>query len=248
MKKYIFGNWKQNGDAGLVKQMIAALQELPPNNERCVVIFPPEVYLTTARNLLLIKSAIQLGAQNLSAYPQGPYTGEVSGEMLKEVGADFVLVGHSECRQFFGDTDQVVAAKFQQALSACLIPVLCVGESLQEYEAGETQQVIQRQLLSVLQNNNWRPDYFFIAYEPVWAIGTGKSATAQQAQSVHAFIREQLSDGYGKDFAAQVPLLYGGSVKSDNAAALMAMPDINGVLVGGASLIISQFSAIAQAH
>lgn len=237
MHKIILGNWKQNGDAVLVGEMIARLNQLSTKN--LIGIFPPFVYLSAAHQLLQ-GSQIQLGAQNLSAFEKGAYTGELSAKMLKDVGCQMVLVGHSERRALFGETDTMLLQKFQQALAVGLMPVLCVGETLQEYEAGQTESVVKRQLEAVLSKVETNT-HFMIAYEPVWAIGTGKAATESQAQQVHAFIRTILPSAFQK-----TPILYGGSVKVDNAKALMDMPDIDGVLVGGACLLPEVFCEICQ--
>ncbi|MCD6047999.1 MAG: Triose-phosphate isomerase [Gammaproteobacteria bacterium] len=246
MQKYIFGNWKQNGDFALLHTMAEALRS-QPDLKHHVAIFPPFVYLPEAQRLLA-NSAIAIGAQDVSPYEKGAYTGEISASMLKEVGCQYVLIGHSERRHVFGDSDQIVVEKFQQTQQAGLTPVLCIGETLEEFEAGRTKEVIHRQLKFVMENQNLisatadtsrHANLFLIAYEPVWAIGTGKAATSAQAQAVHAYIRSLIS---------RVPILYGGSVKADNAAELLAMPDIDGLLIGGASLIPEQFLTILSGH
>jgi triosephosphate isomerase len=189
---------------------------------------------------------VALGAQTVSEHESGAYTGELSGAMLKDVGCQYVLVGHSERRQHFGEHDAVVAAKFHQAKATGLIPILCVGETDAEREAGQTETVIARQLQAVLDAASGA-DLFqnaVVAYEPIWAIGTGKTATPEVAQSVHAFIRQYLENQQQNGLNA-LPLLYGGSVKVDNAAHLFAKPDIDGALVGGASLTADSFLGIA---
>lgn len=245
MKQYIFGNWKQNGDDSLVEQMITTLTTLPKQNDQVVAIFPPDVFLSTARHRLQTTDALKLGAQNLSAYADGPYTGEVSGRMLQQVGASFVLVGHSERRQLFAETDDIILAKFQHALAAQLIPVLCVGEDLHAHETNQTLAVIEKQLTAVFAKNNYENQELIIAYEPIWAIGTGKVASKEQAQTVHAWIRRFLNEFFSKDQAQDIPIIYGGSVKAENAQSLLGMPDINGLLVGGASLDPQSFTSIA---
>jgi triosephosphate isomerase len=185
-------------------------------------------------------SPIAWGAQNVSPFARGAYTGEVSAPMLVEFGCRYVIVGHSERRQLFGEKDDQVAAKFAAALDARLVPILCVGETLAEREAGQTEKVIARQLDEVLTTTGIEAfSQAVVAYEPVWAIGTGKTATPQQAQDVHAFIRKRIFAG--------TPVLYGGSVKADNAAAIFAMPDVDGGLIGGASLVAQDFVAILRA-
>jgi len=182
-------------------------------------------------------SAIAWGAQNASEHAQGAYTGEVSAPMLREFGCRYVIVGHSERRQLYGEGDAQVAAKFAAAQGAGLTPILCVGETLQEREAGRSEAVVARQLDEVLKRTAF--DDAVLAYEPVWAIGTGRTATPEQAQQVHAFLRKRVSSG--------TRILYGGSVKAQNAAAIFAMPDVDGGLIGGASLVAEEFAAIVLA-
>ena len=246
MKQYILGNWKQNGDGSLIEQMIAALTTLPTQSDQVLAIFPPDVFLSTAQHLLQTSAALKLGAQNLSAHADGAYTGEVSGRMLREVGAALVLVGHSERRQLFAETDAIILAKFQQALAAQLIPVLCVGEDLKANEANQTLTVIEKQLTAIFANDQYEAQEFIIAYEPIWAIGTGKVASKEQAQHVHGWIRGFLNEIFSEDRARHIPLIYGGSVKPENAKSLLSMPDINGLLVGGASLDPESFRSIAS--
>ncbi len=231
--KYIFGNWKQNGDLQRLREMVVALTSLKISQERVVAIFPPFVYLETAHQLLN-RTPIQLGAQNLSAAEKGAFTGEISGAMLKKVGCTFVLIGHSERRHIFGESDAVVAQKFLQALHAHLIPVLCVGETLAEFEAGQAEAVIKRQLEIIPQGSS----PYLIAYEPVWAIGTGKTAAPAYAEKIHHFIQQCLTN--------RTPILYGGSVNAENASTLLDSPHIDGVLVGGASLIPPEFVKIVM--
>jgi triosephosphate isomerase (TIM) len=191
----------------------------------------------------LAGSAIAWGAQDVSEHGAGAYTGEVSAAMLVEFGCRYAIVGHSERRQYYGDTDGIVAAKAAAALAAGLTPVACVGETLAEREAGATEAVVLRQLDAVLARVGREAVKMVIAYEPVWAIGTGRTASPDEAQAVHALLRTRLA-GAG---ASDVPVLYGGSVKADNAAALFAMADIDGGLIGGASLKAAEFLAIARA-
>lgn len=211
-----------------------------------VVVFPSFVHLQLAENQLL-DSHVAWGGQNIYLGEAGAFTGEVSGLMLVEYGCQYVLVGHSERRQLFHEDSQLVAKKFQAAIESGLQPVLCVGETQQQREAGQTEAVIAEQLLAVL--NLVGVDAFkqaVVAYEPVWAIGTGLTATPDQAQAVHQFIRHLFKE-FSLDVAETVRILYGGSVKADNAAELFAMPDIDGGLVGGASLDVKSFLAICQA-
>jgi triosephosphate isomerase len=201
-----------------------------------VAVCPPYVYLQQVSERLA-GTSITFGAQNVSEHAQGAYTGEVSAAMLLEFGCRYAIVGHSERRQLFGESDAQVAAKFAAAQAGGLTPILCVGETLAEREAGRTEQVVARQLDAVLNQSNF--NQAVLAYEPVWAIGTGRNATPQQAQAVHAFLRARLSP--------DVRILYGGSVKAQNAAALFAMPDIDGGLIGGASLVAQEFIEIVRA-
>jgi triosephosphate isomerase len=191
---------------------------------------------------------VQLGAQSVCAEAQGAFTGEVSAAMLKDVGCRYVLVGHSERRQLYGESDALVARKFLAAQSQGLVPVLCVGETLDEREGGKTLSVVETQVKGCLAGFGATDGArFVIAYEPVWAIGTGKTATSRQAQEVHAHIRSLLSGLWGPETAGQVRIQYGGSVKADNAAELLSQPDIDGALVGGASLKAADFAAIVKA-
>ena len=192
-------------------------------------------------------SALALGAQNVSEHVSGAFTGETAGSMLKEVGCEYVLVGHSERRALMGESSEIVAAKFQAALDCGLRPILCVGETLQQREAGETETVIDEQLMAVLDTAG--VEVFgeaVVAYEPVWAIGTGMTASPEQAQDVHKHIRDALASR-SEEAAARTKILYGGSVKGDNAAGLFSKPDIDGGLIGGASLKSTDFLAIAEA-
>lgn len=210
-----------------------------------VVIFPSFVHLPLARELLQ-DSQIAFGAQTMSQFEEGAYTGEVSGSMLKEMGCDYVLVGHSERRQIFGETNQRVAQKFEAALRHSLIPVLCVGETREEREANQTDTVILEQLDAVVSHVGIEAfQRAVVAYEPVWAIGTGLTATPEQAQAVHAMIRAYVA-GINPSIADRLQILYGGSVKGSNAKEIFAMPDVDGGLVGGASLKAEEFIAISK--
>ena len=227
----------------LLQKIIAGLG---PGSELDVVICPPYVYLAELATLL--KGAeISLGAQNVSHLESGAYTGEVSAGMLKDYNCQFVIVGHSERRSHYGESDSRVAEKFIAAHAMELIPILCVGELLEERESNETESVIARQLDSVIAKVGIEAfSDAVIAYEPVWAIGTGKTATPEQAQEVHAFIRLQLAR-HDDDIADNLRILYGGSVKASNAADLFKMADIDGGLIGGASLVAEDFIRICQA-
>lgn len=245
-KKLIAGNWKMNGslasNEALVKGLLAGLGSPVCNVALCV----PTVYLAQMQTLLN-GSAIDLGAQDVSQHEAGAYTGEVSGTMLKEFGVRYLLVGHSERRQYHAETDAVVAAKAQRALACGLTPIVCVGETLAEREAGKTEEVVKRQLAAVIHTNGHCISEIVVAYEPVWAIGTGKTASVEQAQQVHAVLRAQLKAATPQ--ADRMIILYGGSMNAANAAQLLAQPDIDGGLVGGASLKAADFLAIiASAH
>lgn len=228
-----------HGDQQMVIDLLAGIQSgnLPPSVE--LAVFPPFVYLPLV-SIAVADSAIAFGAQTLSEYQQGAYTGEVSASMLVEMGCQYVLVGHSERRTLFAESNEQVANKYAAAQQAGLTPVLCVGETLEEREAGQTLAIISQQLQAVTDLDVDLAGSV-IAYEPVWAIGTGLTATPQQAQEVHAYIRQQLGA-----IGQQVRILYGGSVKADNAASLFSEPDIDGALVGGASLDAGQFCSICQ--
>lgn len=252
MRKYLVaGNWKMNGtsaaNAALLDGILEGLPDVAGAGAVGVLVCPPFPYLQAVA-AKLAGTGIALGAQTVSEHASGAYTGEVSAGMLRDVGCEYAIVGHSERRALFGETSATVAAKFEAALSAKLLPVLCVGETLEEREAGRTEAVVGEQLGAVLERLGI--DAFaggaVIAYEPVWAIGTGRTATPEQAQDVHRHIRALLAERDAA-VAERVQVLYGGSVKGANCAGLMAMPDIDGGLVGGASLQAGEFLAIAAA-
>jgi len=243
----IAGNWKMHGSRAAIDRFAGTLQaaDLPGGVELLVCV--PFVYLQRMRSVLSA-STVAVGAQNLAGEVEsGAFTGEVNGTMLADIGCSHVIVGHSERRALYGESDGVVARKVDAALSAGLRPILCIGETLEQRDAGETEAVLQRQLRAVLDDRDARTlAPLTIAYEPVWAIGTGHSASAEQAQQAHDFIREQIA---AKDvtLSRSMRLLYGGSVKPDNAAGLFAGDDVDGALVGGASLDAASFSNIACA-
>lgn len=243
----VAGNWKMNGSRAMVAELIAAIRAgMSGLDEVDIAVCPPFPYLADA-GAALRGSALLLGAQNVADQDAGAYTGEVSAAMLAEFGCRLVLVGHSERRQLYGESDELVARRFAAARRTGLVPVLCVGETLEEREQGSTERVVARQLNAVfalLGDQAFREA--IVAYEPVWAIGTGRTATPEQAQVVHAYIR-QLVAARDPDGAARLRILYGGSVKPDNAAALFAMADIDGGLIGGASLSATDFLAICRA-
>lgn len=238
----VAANWKMNGTLATLRPLVdAVIAGLDTPNE--VAFCPPSVYLAEVAGRIA-DCPIELGAQTLSEHESGAFTGEVSGMMLKDYNCRFVIVGHSERRSLYGEDDRVVARKFQAARRAGLIPILCVGETLEEREAGATETAIGRQLDAVLASGDFAEAV--IAYEPVWAIGTGRTATPEQAQTVHAYIRGRLeAEHHGMGAATRI--LYGGSVKADNAAELFAQTDIDGGLVGGAALDAGAFLTICHA-
>lgn len=245
-KKLIAANWKMNGGLAANRLLVEAVREGLSAEGARLVLCVPYPYLAQVGELLR-GSRIMLGAQNASEFDSGAYTGEVSCGMLADIGCSYVIVGHSERRAIFGETDSQVAAKAVKVLSAGLNPIVCVGETAAEREASQTMEVVGRQVDAVLEA---LPDDAFsalvVAYEPVWAVGTGRSASPADAQAVHARIRSLLGRRFGPG-GMQVPILYGGSVNSGNAAALLAMPDIDGGLIGGASLVAGDFLAICEA-
>ena len=245
-RKIVAGNWKLHGTRAFATQLVGELAATGAKPGVELVVLPPMPYLGD-----LIEdfegSAIAFGAQDVSSNEKGAYTGEVSAAMLVDVGARYGLVGHSERRQYHAESSELVARKFLAARNAGLTPILCVGETLEQREAGQTEQVIAAQLEPVLALAGVQAfEAAVVAYEPVWAIGTGRTASPAQAQAVHAFIRGVVS-AHDATIGDCLPLLYGGSVKPDNAAELFAQPDVDGGLVGGASLVAADFLAIAGA-
>jgi triosephosphate isomerase (TIM) len=246
-KILVAGNWKMHGSRAAVNSLLQEILAGTSGSEHAdLAVFPPFPYLQQTRELLR-KSPVAWGGQTLNPAPQGAYTGEVSASMLLDFGCRFVLVGHSERRSLYRESDDDVAARFETAQQAGLEPVLCVGESLQERESGATESVVARQLEAVIERCGIEAfESATIAYEPVWAIGTGKTASPDQAQAVHRFIRDKLAKWDGI-ISGQIRILYGGSVNRSNAAALFAQDDIDGGLVGGASLKAGEFLAIRDA-
>ena len=246
-QKMVAGNWKMQGSVDESVALATAVRDgLTADPVYDVVVFPPFVYLPVVADVLN-DTAMAYGGQNMSGQASGAFTGEVSGHMLRNVGCEYVLVGHSERRQIFNETNDEVAKKFVAAGAAGLVPVLCIGETLSQREAGMTERVVAEQLQAVVECAGI--DAFetaVIAYEPVWAIGTGKTATPEEAEAVHLFLRSQLSALNG-ELAQKIRILYGGSVKPDNAKALFEQPNIDGGLVGGASLKADDFLAICKA-
>jgi triosephosphate isomerase (TIM) len=239
----IMGNWKMNGTRESAKSLCTAILDGLTGDDKNIVICVPAVFLADLQ-VLTQDSPLSLGAQNVADQESGAYTGEIAASMLTEFDCKYALVGHSERRTYYGDTDESVAARFCQAQKKGVIPVLCIGETLAEREAAETFNVVNRQLDVVIAKAGIQAfANAVIAYEPVWAIGTGKVATDEQAQEVHKAIREKLA-GLDKTVAENMQILYGGSMKADNAKGLLAMPDIDGGLIGGASLDAKSFLAI----
>jgi len=246
MKKLIVGNWKMNGSLDANAALVTALQQDASAWHCDVAVCAPSVYLSQLKSLLQ-GSRMTLGAQDVSAQESGAYTGEVSAAMLKEFGVRYVLVGHSERRQYHQESDATVAVKAQRALAAGITPIVCVGETLAQREAGQTEEVVKRQLAAVVHTNGHCISEIVLAYEPVWAIGTGKTATPEEAQQVHQVLRAQLQAA--SQHADRVHILYGGSMNAGNAASLLVQADIDGGLIGGAALQASAFlSIIAAAH
>ena len=242
-RKLVVGNWKMHGSRPANAELLAGVLGGRPYGAD-VAVCVPSVYLSEAA-ATLAGSDIRWGAQDVSAHEQGAYTGEVSAGMLAELGCRYAIVGHSERRAYHTESDTLVAQKAQAALARGVTPIVCVGETLAEREAGQTEAVVKRQLSSVIHQLAHCAAEMVGAYEPVWAIGTGRTATPDQAQAVHAVLRAQLQAATGR--GASMKILYGGSVKADNAATLFGMPDIDGGLIGGASLKAGDFVAICRA-
>jgi len=244
-RSLIAGNWKMNGSVAMTDGLLTGLkkgivQSIPDVD---IVVCPPFLYIPLAVQML-VGSTIRVGAQNLDIHESGAYTGEIAAEMLKEQHCGYVIVGHSERRALYGESSDLVAEKVRVAVAAELKPIVCVGETLEERERGDTGRVVREQLMCVLDLNG--VDIFpfaIIAYEPVWAIGTGRTASPDQAQEVHALIRETIAE-FNPIVADHTRLLYGGSVKPDNAQGILSSPDIDGGLIGGAALVASDFLAI----
>ena len=246
MKKLIAGNWKMNGslaaNEALVNAMLSRMGPEEPVADLALCV--PAPYLAQLQHLLK-GSKLALGAQDVSAHEQGAYTGEVSAAMLQDFGCRYAIVGHSERRQYHGETDALVATKAQRALAAGITPIVCVGETLGEREADQTEAVVKRQLAAVIHTVAHCTSEIVVAYEPVWAIGTGKTASPEQAQHVHAVLRAQLAAA--TEHPERVRILYGGSMNASNAASLLSQADIDGGLIGGASLKAPDFLSIAAA-
>lgn len=244
-KKIIAGNWKMNTDISsgidLAKQVNNAIEKIDFDDKKYgLIIAPPFTHIHSVNKILNKK--IGLSAQNIAAYENGAYTGEISAEMIKSAGAKYTILGHSERRAYFGETNEILSTKLGIALKNKLTPIFCIGEVLEERESGKQFKVVEKQIKDVL--FNLHSDDFskvIIAYEPVWAIGTGKTASPEQAQEIHAFIRKLISDKFGNEIAQDTTILYGGSCKPSNADGLFEKPDIDGGLIGGASLVAEDF-------
>jgi triosephosphate isomerase len=243
--KLIAGNWKMNGSLAANQALVRGVMDGLSGLQVRAAVCAPAVYLSQLQSLLQGQTALAWGAQDVSMHEQGAYTGEMSASMLREFGVRYVIVGHSERRQYHAEQDAQVAMKVQRALQAGITPILCVGETLAERAAGGTQEVVKRQLAAVIQANGHCISEIVVAYEPVWAIGTGQTATPEQAQEVHAVLRKQLQAATTQ--ADRVSIVYGGSMNAANAAALLHQPDIDGGLIGGAALNVSDFLAIMAA-
>ena len=244
-QRMVMGNWKMNGCFASIDELLGALQKLLTESQQAqCAIFPPAIYLPSVQAHLQ-GSALRWGAQNVYPADSGAFTGELSGPMLKEFQCHYVLVGHSERRHLLGEDEHFVAKKFHHVKDHDMIPVLCVGETLAEREQGLTETVIMSQLQAVMSRHNDVFDRAVVAYEPVWAIGTGQTASAEVAQAVHHFIRDVIQRN-DSAHAERVPILYGGSVNEKNALSIFSMPDVDGGLVGGASLNAQQFVEIVK--
>lgn len=237
----VVANWKLNGGTDLICTSVASF--LNQSFKAEIGIAPPYVYISDMVSFLR-NSKIMVGSQNVSKFASGAFTGETSAQMLKEVGADFCLIGHSERRQMFLENDASCHTKIERALAAGVMPILCVGENNQQHELGLTHDILYRQLHQALPGLALSGKRLCVAYEPIWAIGTGKAATAEQVQEVHEYIHQELIAILGTEAADSVQILYGGSVKKDNAAELLAKPHVDGLLVGGASLDPEHFAQI----
>ncbi len=245
-KPFIAGNWKMNKTIPEAIELVKKLKEIVKVENGEIVVIPPFTALSEVRKVIK-ESKIELGAQNLHWKEKGAYTGEISPSMLKDIGCKYVIVGHSERREHFLEKDELINLKIKAALENSIHPIFCIGEKLEQREKGETIKVIDEQINKGLNGLDEKEiKNIVIAYEPVWAIGTGRTATPEQAQEVHLFIREKLKKNYGNEIASCAIILYGGSVKADNAYSLIKEKDIDGALVGGASLEAESFGKIIE--
>ncbi len=243
----VAGNWKMNGSSDSVKELMSGIKAGISKANAEVVVCPPFVYISSVADAIG-DSDIKLGSQNMCDQDAGAFTGEISGPMLKDVGCEYVIIGHSERRAMYGETDEVTAVKYGAVLKNGLKPIFCIGETLEERESGVTEEVVGRQIDAILKSDGVASlANAVLAYEPVWAIGTGKTATPEQAQEVHAFIRNKIAE-QDKVIAEGLRILYGGSMNPTNAAELRSQPDIDGGLIGGASLKAEDFLVICSAE
>ena len=248
-RKYLIaGNWKMNKTATEAVDLIEEVKSLVGNQSSVQVCVCPSFTSLAKASELVEESQLLLGAQDMNAEPSGAFTGEISAEMLRDLYVNFVILGHSERRQFFGETNHSVNKKILAAVENNLKPIYCIGETLEEREAGKTLDVVGSQVREGLESfPSQSIENLVLAYEPVWAIGTGKTATDEMAQEVHAYIRKVLTDIFGESSASKIRILYGGSMKPENAAGLLAQEDVDGGLIGGASLTARSFSGIVEA-
>jgi len=245
-KKIVAGNWKMNTLLGEGKQLAKEIVEQYQNKDVDLIIAPPFTHLNTISGIVK-GSLVKLSSQNIAKEDFGAYTGEIAAEVIKEIGAEYSIIGHSERRSYYGETDNVLNKKTIKALSVGIIPIFCVGEDLKEREAGKHFEIIEKQLKEGVFNlSNKDFSKIIVAYEPVWAIGTGVTASPEQAQEIHAYIRKIVEEKYGKDISENLSILYGGSCKPSNAKELFLQKDIDGGLIGGAALKAEDFIAIAE--
>ena len=244
-KKVIAGNWKMHNDISESQNLVSGIINGLGNDTKCDVIVCPPFTSLSEVNTLIKDSNVKLGAQNMHYEESGAFTGEISNSMLKSVGCEYVIIGHSERRTIFGENDEMLNKKIIKALESGLKVIFCIGESLEQRDEGVTNDVVKKQIVSGLMNvTSDDLTNIIIAYEPIWAIGTGKTATPEQAQEVHSFIRGLIDEIYSTESAENLVIQYGGSVKPDNAATLLSQPDIDGALVGGACLKADSFLSI----
>lgn len=245
-RKIVAGNWKMNNTSSQAVSLVEGIvKQLDKNSDVKVIVCPPLVHLSTLHLLLKDLPKLKLGAQNCSEHASGAYTGEVSAQMLASVGCNYVIIGHSERRTYFKESNEQLSQKIKRALETNLSPIFCIGEKLEERNAGKHLDVVKAQLKDVLTNFNEKDlQHLILAYEPVWAIGTGVTATSAQAQEMHAFIRKTISELFSDNFANNLSVLYGGSCNAQNAKELFSCPDVDGGLIGGASLKADDFCKI----
>ncbi len=246
-RKLIVGNWKLNGSLNWIPELANAVKTFGRQIDSVdIVLCPPNVYIQHLYSILETEKTVSLGAQDVSEHCSGAYTGEVAAAMLRELCCEFVIVGHSERRKYHSESDQCIAAKAKSVLESQMTPIVCVGETLEQRQAGMTREVVESQLEAVVETVESQLEKIAIAYEPVWAIGTGNVATPEQAQEVHGWIRKYISRS-NHEAANHCRILYGGSVKGDNASAVLSQSDVDGCLVGGASLNSAEFLEICRA-